>query len=144
MGVWRLYTGRYHDVAPMRFVYYVRPCRMCGRRDGYRLEPWGAHTICRSIVFALPCPPTCLVSPTHIPVPWYGVRLEWRAGRPLCRGHKVAGRPHQVLPPLIGVATCALGNSWRGVRVYALQPQGLRSICQPANHDQLRVFAIFS
>ena len=121
----------------MSFVYYVRPCRICGRRDGYRLESLGAHAIRRSILFALPCPPTYLVSLAHIPVPWYGVRLEWRAERPLCRGHEVAGRPHQVLPPLIGVATCALGSSWRGIRVYALRPQGLQCIYRLANLDQL-------
>ena len=137
MGVRRLCTGLYHDVAPVSLVYCVRPCRICGRRDGCRLEPWGAHAIRRSILFALPYPPTYLVSPVHIPVSWYGVRLEWRAERPLYRGHEVAGRPHQMLPPLIGVATCALGSSWRGVRVYALQPQGLQSICRLANVDQL-------
>ncbi len=53
MGVWRLCTGRYHDVAPMSFVYCVRPCRICGRRDDYRLEPWGAYTIRRSILYVL-------------------------------------------------------------------------------------------
>ena len=137
MGVRRLFIGLYHDVPPMNFVYCVRPRRICGRRDGYRLGLWGAHAIRRSILFALPCPPTYLAGPVHFPVPWYGVRLEWRAERPLCRGHEVAGRPHQVLPPLIGVATCALGSSWRGVRVYALRPQGLQSICRLANLDQL-------
>ena len=137
MGVRRLCTGLYHDVAPMSFVYCVRPCRICGWLDGYRLEPWGTHAIRRSILFALPCPPTYLAGLAHFPVPWYGVRLEWRAERPLCRGHEVAGQLHQVLPPLIGVATCALGSSWRGVRVYAIRPQGLQSICQLANLDQL-------
>ena len=137
MGVRHLYTGLYRDVAPMSLVYCVLPRRICGRRDGYRLEPWGAHAIRRSILFALPCPPIYLAGQAHFPVPWYGVRLEWRAERPLCRDHEVAGRPHQVLPPLIGVATCALGSSWRGVRVYALRPQGLQSICRLANLDQL-------
>ena len=143
-GCGRLCTGRYHDVAPMSFVYCVRPCRICGRRDGYRLEPWGAYVIRRSILFALPCPPTCLVSPAHIPVPWYGVRLGWRAMRPLCRGHEVACRPRQVLPPLIRVATYDSGSTWRGVRVYALRPRGLQSICQLADLDQLEAAAAFS
>ena len=144
MGVRRLCTGRYHDVAPMSFVYCVRPCRICGRHDGYRLKPWDAHAIHRSIVFALPCPPTCLVSPAHIPVPWYGVRLGWRAMRPLCRGHEVACRPCRVLPPLIGVVTCALGSTWRGVRVYALRPQGLQSINRLADLDQLEAVDVYS
>ena len=97
MGVRRLCTGLYHDVAPMSFVYYVRPYRISVRHDGYRLELWGAHAIRRSILFALPCPPTYLTGVAHFPVPWYGVRLEWRAERPLCRGHEVAGQPYQVL-----------------------------------------------
>src|SRR3954469_10481684 len=114
----------------MSFVYCVRPGRIyCIRRDDYRLVSWGAHAIRRSILFALPCPPTYLAGLAHFPVPWYflsdaGVRLEWRAERPLCRGREVASLPHHapvmygyVLPPLIGVATCALGSSWRGVRV---------------------------
>ncbi|KRX89150.1 hypothetical protein T12_11440, partial [Trichinella patagoniensis] len=37
-----------------------------------------------------------------------------------------------------------LGNSWRGVQVYALRPQGLQSICQLANLDQLEATAAFS
>ena len=142
MGVRRLCTGLYHDVAPMSFVYCVWPYRICVQRDGYRLESWGAHAIRRLILFALPCPPIYLAGLAHFPVPWYflsdaGVRLEWRAGRPLYRGHVVAGRPHQVLPPLIGVATCALGSFWRGVRVRTLRSQGLQSICRLANLDQL-------
>ena len=136
MGVRRLCTGLYHDVAPMSFVYCVRPCRICDRRDGYRLVPWGAHAIHRSILFALPFPPTYYVSLVHIPVPWYGVRLGWRAMRPLCRGHEVSYRPHRVLPPVMGVATCASGSTWRGVRVYALRPQGLQSIYRLADLDQ--------
>ena len=134
MGVRRLYIEQYRDVAQESVVCCVRPGRICHiRYEGYRHVPWGAHAIRRSILFALPCPPTYLVSLTHIPVPWYGVRLEWRAERPLCRGHEVAGRPHRVLPPLIGVATCALGSSWRGARVYTLRPPGLRSICRLAS-----------
>ena len=102
MGVRRLCTGLYHDVAPMSFVYYVRPCRICGRRDDYHLEPRGAYAIRRSILFALPFPPIYLTGLVHFPMPWYilsgaGVRLEWRAEKPLCRGHGVAGRSHHAL-----------------------------------------------
>src|SRR4051812_11602938 len=107
----------------MSFLCCVRPYQICCiRRDGYRLKSWGAHAIHRSMLFALPRPPIYRAGLAHFPVPWYvlsgaGVRLEWRAERPLCRGHEVAGRPYHVLvmqvsmlPPLIGVATCALGS----------------------------------
>ena len=150
MGVRRLCIGLHHDAAQTSFVYCVRPDRIyCIRHDEYRLMPWGTHVIRRSILFALPYSLICLAGLLRLPALWYfssgaGVRLEWRAERPLCRDHEVVGQPHQVLPPLIGVATCALGSSWRGVRVYALRPQGLRSICQPANLDQLGVVAVFS
>ena len=82
VGVRRLYTGLYHD--------------------GYRLMSWGTHAICRSILFALPCPPTSLAGLAHFPVPWYflsdaGVRLEWRAERPLYRGREVADQPPHAL-----------------------------------------------
>src|SRR3954471_17625684 len=107
----------------MSFVCCVRPARSyfyCTRHDGYRLVSWGAHAIHRSILFVLLCPPTYLAGLAHFPVPWYflsgaGVRLELWAERPLCRGHEVAGQPRHalemqvwMLPPLIGVATCAL------------------------------------
>ena len=149
MGVRRLCIGRYHDVAPMSFVYCVRPCRICGWRDGYRLEPWGAHAIRRSILFALPCPPICLAGLARFPVPWYflsgaGVRLELRAERPLYRGHEVADQPRHTLLPPVRIATCILGNSWRGAQVYIPRPRGLQSICQLADLDQLEVAAAFS
>ena len=70
---------------------------------------------------------------------------------PLCRGHKVVGLPYcalvmQVctLPPLVGGATCVLGNFWRGVRVYTLRPRGPLSIDRPAGPDQLEATATFS
>ena len=103
MGVRRLCIGLYHDAAQMSFVYYVRPGRIyCIQSDDYRLMPWGTHAIRRSILFALPCPPIYLAGLAHFPMPWYflsgaGVQLEWRAERPLCRGHEVAGRLYQVL-----------------------------------------------
>ena len=103
MGVRRLCTGLYRDVAQRSFVCCVRPGRICHiRHDGYRYVPWGAHAIRRSILFALPCPTICLTGLAHIPVPWYflsdaWVRLEWMAEGPLCRGHEVAGRPRRAL-----------------------------------------------
>ena len=70
---------------------------------------------------------------------------------PLCRGHEVVGLPYcalvmQVctLPPLVGGATCVLGNFWRGVRVHTLRPRGPRSICRPVGLDQLEAIAAFS
>ena len=70
---------------------------------------------------------------------------------PLCHDHGVVGRPYRALVmkvcmllPLIGGATCVLGNSWRGVLVYIPRPQGLQSICQLANLDQLEAAAAFS
>ena len=69
----------------------------------------------------------------------------------LCLDRVVVGLPYCalvmkvcMLPPLVGVATCALGNSWRGVRVHIPRPQGLQSICQLADLDQLEVAAAFS
>ena len=47
-----------------------------------------------------------------------GVEDEFLAGMPLYRGHEVAGQPRHTLLPPVGVATCILGNSWRGARVY--------------------------
>ena len=103
MGVRRPCTGLYRDVARMSFFCCVRPGRVCHiRRDGYHLEPWGAHAIRRSILFALPYPPISLTGLLRFPVLWYfwsgaGVRLELRAERPLCRGHVVADRAHHTL-----------------------------------------------
>ena len=73
-----------------------------------------------------------------------GVRAEFLAGMPLYRGHEVAGQPRHTLLPLVGVATCILGNSWRGVRVYIPRPRGLQSNCQLADLDQLKAVAVFS
>ena len=73
-----------------------------------------------------------------------GVQAELLAGIPLCRGHEVAGQPRHMLLPLVGVATCILGNSWRGVRVYIPRPPGLQSICQLADLNQLEAVAAFS
>ena len=80
-----------------------------------------------------------------------GVRAELLAGMPLCRGHEVADQPRHtpgmwasVLPPPVGVATCTLGNSWRGIRVYISRPPGLQSIYQLANLDQLEAAPAFS
>ena len=73
-----------------------------------------------------------------------GVEAELLAGMPLYRGHEVADQPYHTLLPLVGVVTCALGNSWRGAPVYIPQPRGLQSICQLADLDQLGVVAAFS
>ena len=103
MGVQRLYTGLYRDVARMSFVCCVRPGRIYHiRRDGYRHVTWGAHAIRRSILFALPYPPICLAGLLRLPALWYflsgaGVQLGMRAERPLCRGHGVADRAHCTL-----------------------------------------------
>ena len=103
MGVRRLCTGLYHEVAYISFVCPVRSGRIFHiRRDGYRDVSWSAHTIRRSTLFAWPCPPICLAGLARFPVPWYilsgaGVRLEWMAERPLCRDHEVAGRPRPAL-----------------------------------------------
>ena len=78
------------------------------------------------------------------------VRAEFLAEMPLCRGHEVADQPRHMLekvlmlPPPVRVATCALGNSWRGVRVHVRRPQGLQSICQLANLDHFEAAAAFS
>ena len=87
----------------------------------------------RSILHVLPCFPIRLAGPACFPGPWYfclsggGVRAGLRADMPLCLGHEVADLPHHtlvvyvlMLPPRVEVATCALGNSWRGIRVYIL------------------------
>jgi len=73
-----------------------------------------------------------------------GVQAELLARMPLYRGHEVTDQPcHTLLPP-VEVATCILGNSWRGVRVYIPRPPGLQSICQLADLDQLEAAATFS
>ena len=79
------------------------------------------------------------------------MRAELLAEMPLCRGHEVADQPRHtlemyvlMLPPLVGVATCALGNSWRGVRLHIPRPQGLQPICQLANLDQLEAAVAFT
>ena len=91
------------------------------------------------------------VSPHAFLFEWRGVQAEFLAGMPLYRGHEVADQPRHtrgmwvlVLPPPVGVATCLLGNSWRGIRVYTLQPPGLQSICQLADLDHLEATAAFS
>ena len=73
-----------------------------------------------------------------------GVQAELLAGMPLYRGHEVADQPRHTLLPPVGVATCILGNSWRGVRVYIPRLPGVRSICQLANLDQLEAATAFS
>ena len=73
-----------------------------------------------------------------------GVQAEFLAEMPLYRGHEVADQPHHTLLPPVGVATCILGNSWRGVRVYIPRPPGLQSICQLADLDKLEVAAAIS
>ena len=84
--------------------------------------------------------------------------IEWRRGQaelqaetPLWLGHAVVGQPHctlvnevSMLPPRGEVATCVLGNSWTGARGHAPRPQGLRSTCLLASHDQLESVAVFS
>ena len=72
------------------------------------------------------------------------VRAEFLAGMPLYRGHEVADQPRHTLIPPVEVATCILGNSWRGARVYIPQPRGLQSICQLADLDQLEAGAASS
>ena len=103
MGVRRPCTGLYRNAARMSLVCCIRPGRIYHIRcDGYHHVMWGAHAICRSILFALPYPPICLTGLLRFPVLWYfwsgvGVRLELRAERPLCRGHGVADRVRRTL-----------------------------------------------
>ena len=73
-----------------------------------------------------------------------GVRAELLARMPLYRGHEVADPSYHTLLPLVGVVTCALGNSWRGARVYIPRPRGLQSIYQLADPDKLEAAATFS
>ena len=102
----------------------------------------------RLILHALLCPPICLAGLAYLPMPFYlngvGVQAEFLAGMPLYRGHEVADQPYHTLLPPVEVVTCALGNSWRGARVYIPLPRGLQSICQLADLDQLEAAAAFS
>ena len=131
-----------------RCVWPGRICFYCIRRDICRLAEWCALVIRRSILNALPCPPICLAGLAYLPMPFYldgvGVEAELLAGMPLYRGHEVADQPYHTLLPPVGVVTCALGNSWRGARVYIPRPRGLQSICQLADLDQLEAAATFS
>ena len=102
----------------------------------------------RSILHVFLCPPIRLASLAYFPMPFYlngvGVQAELLVGIPLYRGREVADQPRHTLLPLVGVVTCALGNSWRGARVYIPRPRGLQSICQLADLDQLEGAASFS
>ena len=102
----------------------------------------------RSILRVLLCPPIRLAGLAYFPLPFYlngvGVRAELLAGMPLCRGHEVASQSRHTLLPPVRVATCILGNSWRGARVYIPRPRELQSICQLVDLDQLEAAATFS
>ena len=91
----------------------------------------------RSILYVLLCPPVRLAGLAYSPMPFYlngvGVQAELLAGMPPYRGHEVADQPRHTLLPPVGVATCILGNSWRGVRVYIRRPQILISDTSPTN-----------
>ena len=101
----------------------------------------------RLILHVLLCP-IRLAGLAYFPMPFYlngvGVQAEFLAGMPLYRGHEVADQPRHTLLPPVEVATCILGNSWRGARVYIPGPRGLQSICQLADLDQLEAAAAFS
>ena len=81
----------------------VRPSRICFciRRDGYRLESWGAHAIRRLIWSGrINCPGPAIsrrCSPEPLPLCLYGevVRVEVRHKQPLCLAHVVVGLVHQ-------------------------------------------------
>ena len=92
-----------------------------------------------------------------LPRPWCfcltgdGVRAGLRVDMPFCLGHGVADQPHHtlvvwglMLPPRVGVATCALGNSWLGARVRIPRLPGLQSIYPLADLDQLEAVVAFS
>ena len=79
------------------------------------------------------------------------MQAELQAETPLWLGHVVAGQPHftlvsevSMLPPRVGVATCALGNFWLGARVCIPRLLGPRSIYQLADLDQLEAAATSS
>ena len=99
----------------------------------------------RSILHVLLCPPIRIAGLAYFPMHCYlngvGVQAELLAGMPLYRGHEVADQPRHTLIPPVGVATCILGNSWRGARFYIPQPRGLQSIYQLADLDQLEAAA---
>ena len=99
----------------------------------------------RSILHVLLFPLVRLAGLACFPMLFYsngvGVQTEFLAGMPLYRGHEVADQPYHTLLPPVGVATCTLGNSWRGSRVYIPRPRGLQSICQQADPDQLKAVA---
>ena len=111
----------------MSLVCCIRPgriCFYCIQGDICHLAEWCALVIHRSILNALPCPPICLAGLAYLPMPFYlngvGVQAKFLAGMPLYRGHEVVDLPYcalvmQVctLPPLVGGATCVLGNFWR-------------------------------
>ena len=92
-----------------------------------------------SILHVLLCPPIRLAGLVYFPMPFYlngaGVQAEFLAGVHLYHGHEVADQPRRTLLPPVGVATCILGNSWRGFRVYIPRPPGLRSIYQLVDLD---------
>ena len=111
----------------------------------------------RSILRVLPYLPIHLAGLACFPVPWYvclsggGVRAELLDQVPLCLGHGVADELRRtlvmyvlMLPPEVGVATCALGDPWMGARVCIPRPQGLQSIYLLASPDQLKAVAGFS
>ena len=135
-------------MGPARCVRPGQICFYCIRRDVYRLVEWCTLVIRRSILSALLCHPICLIGLAYLPVPFYlngvGVEAEFLAGTPLYRGHEVADQPYHMLLPSVGVATCTLGNSWGGARVYIPRPRGLLSICQLADPDQLEADVSFS
>ena len=118
---------------------------------------WGAPVIRRSILYVLLCFSIRLAGPVYCLGPWCfcltgdAVRAELRADTPLYLGREVAGQPHHmlvvqvsVLPPRVGVATCALGNSWLGVRVRIPRPPGPQSIYLLADLGQLEAAPAFS
>ena len=84
------------------------------------------------------------VSPHAFLFEWRWGEAELLAGMPLYHGHEVADQPGHTLLPPVEVATCILGNSWRGARVYIPQPRGLKSICQLGDLNQLEAAAAFS
>ena len=90
----------------------------------------------------------CLAGLVYLPMPFYldgvGVEAELLAGMPLYHGHEVADQTYHMLLPPFGVATCILGNSRSGVRVYIPRPRGLQSICQLADLGQFEAATAFS
>ena len=144
----------------MSLIRCVRPGRIyfyCIRRDDHHHALGRDPVIRRSILYVLLCFPIRLAGPACCPGPWYfclsggGVRAGLRADMPLCLGHEVVDQPHHtlvvwglMLRPRVGVATCALGNSWLGDRVRIPRPPGLQSIYPLADLDQLEAVVTFS